>query len=467
MPLDSFVDLDELVLECRTVNAKGYVAEAVASYRAGAFRACIVMTWITVVYDIIDKLRELDLAGDNNAHQTITDFDNIVHTADLAAALAFERKLLNVAKDSFSLLSDVEHVALTRLQEDRNRCAHPSFFSPGDVYRPTPELARSHLRSAVEYLLRHPPVQGKAALDRLLIEIRSDYFPSTREEAVKVLRGGPLVRARPALVRNLLIVLLKDLLTGDFAKLQHIRRAAATRALIEMHSEVAESTLSGKINALILGLEDKHLLRGVATIYRVPEIQAFLEENARIKLSNFVTSADEVAVVAMFSAVLQIGFLRAQVIGRVSGLSRDAVANLGAQTPPLILPELTKRLVELYRSSASFAQANTMATSISNVAKQFDAGTAELALRSAANTQVRYSSGFDTVLHAVKTSGSLSPAQFNGIITELQLEEEYAHVLFPADAQTASQGPFETNPVADSLDSAVALTAETGGTSPL
>ena len=86
--------------------------------------------------DVIEKLRELDLTRDKNAHQTIARFDNILATEDLSVALAFERNLLDLAKDTFALLSDVEHAALARLQEDRNRCAPPTFFSPGDVVQP-------------------------------------------------------------------------------------------------------------------------------------------------------------------------------------------------------------------------------------------------------------------------------------------------------------------------------------------
>src|SRR3712207_8471465 len=47
-----------LVLRCRSEQARQYIAEAVACYRAGAVRACIVATWVAVVYDFVHKLRE-------------------------------------------------------------------------------------------------------------------------------------------------------------------------------------------------------------------------------------------------------------------------------------------------------------------------------------------------------------------------------------------------------------------------
>ncbi len=59
------VDIDELVLRCKSKEARYYIAEAVACYKAGAFRACIVMTWIAVVYDFLHKLRQLELVPDH------------------------------------------------------------------------------------------------------------------------------------------------------------------------------------------------------------------------------------------------------------------------------------------------------------------------------------------------------------------------------------------------------------------
>ena len=63
-------DLDELILLCRDEKARAYINEAVSCYRAGAFRASIVVTWISVCYDIIDKLKEISLSGDKEAFAT-------------------------------------------------------------------------------------------------------------------------------------------------------------------------------------------------------------------------------------------------------------------------------------------------------------------------------------------------------------------------------------------------------------
>lgn len=53
---DKLSDLDELVLRCRSEGAKGYIQEAVSSYKVGAYRVCIVAIWTAVVFDLLIKL---------------------------------------------------------------------------------------------------------------------------------------------------------------------------------------------------------------------------------------------------------------------------------------------------------------------------------------------------------------------------------------------------------------------------
>lgn len=159
-------DLDELVLRCRDERAKEYIGEAVACYRAGAYRA-IISTWIAVAFDIIDKIRELYFGGDKAAEELTERFDAITRDNDLTRALQFERDLLENARDKFELISSQEFSDLERLQQDRHRCAHPSRTASMEVFTPSPELARAHIRSAIDHLLQHEPAQGKAAFDRI------------------------------------------------------------------------------------------------------------------------------------------------------------------------------------------------------------------------------------------------------------------------------------------------------------
>jgi hypothetical protein len=255
-------DLEELVLRCRNQGAKTYIGEAVGSYRAGSYRAAIVATWIAVAFDIIDKLRELSFSGDKAAERLVEEFEAIRKAHDLTRALAFERKLLDVARDKFELISPIEHQDLSRIQEDRHRCAHPSLISDSEIFSPSAELARLHIRSAVEILLMNEPAQGRAALDGLMKEISSPYFPDTEGDALKVLEKSPLKRARPSLARNFIVVIVKTMLAENEIK-QQWRFSAALAACKALHTDVWRSTLGADLTRLFRQLvEPQQLLQG-------------------------------------------------------------------------------------------------------------------------------------------------------------------------------------------------------------
>lgn len=205
-------DLDELVLLCRSPRARAHIGEAVRSYKAAAYRSAIIMTWIAVVHDIVDKLRELSLHGDAAATEAVESHDKFHRANDLAASLKFERNLLTVAKDKFELISESEFTDLERIQTDRHRCAHPSLSMEGEPFSPSAEAARAHIRAAIDHVLRQEPAQGRYALDMLMKQLNGDYFPPEREQAYAILSHGPLVRGREALVRSCMVVLLKALL---------------------------------------------------------------------------------------------------------------------------------------------------------------------------------------------------------------------------------------------------------------
>lgn len=200
MPQEGLSDLDELVIRCRSVAARTYITEAVACYKAGAYRAAIVATWIAASFDFLAKLRELEMTGDANAKKKLEDFESARASGNIKASLEFERTLIDSAREQFELLSPIEAMDIERLFEDRNRCAHPSMSSAYEPYDPSAELARAHIRNVVIHLLQQAPVQGKAALDRIVTDITSDYFPVNSKQAVEFFKNGPLVRARQPLV---------------------------------------------------------------------------------------------------------------------------------------------------------------------------------------------------------------------------------------------------------------------------
>ena len=185
----SLADLDELILTCRNEEARGYVAEAAACYRAGAYRACIVSTWIAVVFDLISKIRELALSGDKEAQIIVADLSRwqpMIEKGDLGAikkSLDLERSIIEIANDKFSFFEGMQVQDLQRLHDDRNRCAHPTYQGTERPYAPSAELARTHLVDAVRHVLSQAPVQGKFATAQIIKLVESAYFPTDVETA--------------------------------------------------------------------------------------------------------------------------------------------------------------------------------------------------------------------------------------------------------------------------------------------
>lgn len=286
----SLADLDELALHCRDVHARSYIAEAVACYKAGAFRACVVATWTAVVFDLLGKLRDLELAGSSGAKTLLEKFDRDRIDGNIQSSLAFEREILGVAKDQFALFSLVEYDDLIRLREDRHRCAHPSMQSSGEPFEATAELARYHVRNAISHLLAQPPVQGKIALDRIWSDIRSEYFPVDPKDATEALRSGPLGRARPALVRSVVIGLTKVLLveTEEREDVARRRLFAALLAVVGLHRETAESVLRDDLPKILDRVEDQDLRRAIEYVHRIPNGWDALTESVRMKLRQYV-----------------------------------------------------------------------------------------------------------------------------------------------------------------------------------
>lgn len=358
---ERLLDLDELVLRCRSEQAKNYISEAVACYRAGAFRSCIVATWVAVVFDIIYKLDELALAGDKNAEKRRIEFDDLRKRSDIANSLRFERQVLDMAKDEFELISPLEYDDLQRLMADRNRCAHPSMNGYDEIYRPTAELARYHLRNTVTHLLQHQPIQGKAALDRLEREVNSLYFPVTAEDALQYFRHGPLARPREALVRNFIILLLKVLLREPLDSSSKKRRAAALNALRVMHRNISENTLAEKSSDTIRSTEDAQFVNVVTFLSLIPDTWQFFTDDVRRKVEGFIDNLDIKASPSTFIWFLDYEPMKGKVVQRVEKLTEDEIVVLIDINPRR---EYVVPAIKIYSDAKSFNHANKLAKQI-------------------------------------------------------------------------------------------------------
>ncbi|MEA2585693.1 MAG: hypothetical protein QOF33_3778 [Thermomicrobiales bacterium] len=403
-------DLDELALRCRDERARSYIAEAVTCYKAGAFRSCVVSTWIAVVYDLLQKLRELELAGSGEAKQILEAFERhrVNHNTD--GLLDFERNILAMAKEIFELISPEEYDELVRLRDDRNRCAHPSLQSTAEPYAPTAELARYHLRNAVVNLLAQPPVQGQFAAERIWRQIRSEYFPTDVDEAIEDMATGPLARARPTLVRSIVVGLTKSLLMDERSTQERRRQFTALRAVLHMHRETGESVLRADLPRIFDHLEDDAFARVVKFVRRIPFGWDVLTEPNRTKVKQYVASCSVEEAASVIPAALRVPPLAETARTRLEDLPDYAISKLLSGTPDHLAVEIAiRRFVE----SRSFKEARSRGgTLLVAATPHLNNDQIERVLAAfVSNSQIRYATGMPVLLAKVlEQSQPLTPA---------------------------------------------------------
>lgn len=286
---ETFIDLDELIVRCKDKLVRKFIQEAVACYRAGAFRSCVVATWNAVVFDFLHKLRQLEQIGNDEASKLLKDFESRSVNADVRKLWEFEKSIPELALKKFEFISPLEKADITRLFEDRSRCAHPSMTSLEELFEATAELARYHLRSAVIHLLQYPPVQGRAARERIFQDIKSEYFPTNTELALKYFQKGPLARARFTLVKDIVTGLTVSLLTDESLEEDEGERLfSALNAISLMYTQETGEILNDKLSNIILDkVADRNWNKVIIYLQRVTAWEK-LTEPCQLKAKTFI-----------------------------------------------------------------------------------------------------------------------------------------------------------------------------------
>lgn len=428
------VDLDELISQCPDPRSREYIRESVQCYKAGAYRSAVVSCWIAVAFDLVDKIREIAASGDAMAQQTISTFDQARRDGNVGAALAFEKDVLTVARDKFEFISHIEYIDLKRLVDDRNRCAHPSLVSDTEVFAASPELARLHIVNAVRYVLSHPAAQGKRALDRLCVELDSNFFPTKRKDLVVFLRAGPLARPRESLLRNYLSILLKRLLKdADVTFERKSKTANALFAIAEMHPEPWKRHVRDLLAEQIPALQDDAQLAKAADFIGTTsgaELWEYVGEAGRVRLTTFVENlpADFMEGLADLLKAEALPLYAAALLRAKRATAAELFDTPWFDTPTPVID----RLLLLYQNVHSFASANEFAGRLrfslidsEQPQKHFD----RLVQIAVNNDQVRRSNQFPILLKEFVDHKSINSEYVTQALRDSGLEEVLDHFI--------------------------------------
>ncbi|MDM7956481.1 hypothetical protein [Blastomonas sp.] len=410
---------EEMIARCVDDEAKVHIREAVRCYEAGAYRAAIVSTYISVCFDLIAKLRSLSSGGDGYARTMIALLDNFQqqlgsgNQAAIKGLLEFERELLEAFRDKFDFFGSQEFEELSRLRADRNRCAHPSFTHDTLPYAPPAELARLHLRSALTYVLSQPPRQGKAAIASLRATVTSPYFPTNSEEVVERLRGAEIGTARAPLVKAFIDDLMHGWPSPGHMYHKHSNVLPAMEATLELDRPVALPRLIIAIQKLAKsGDADAVLFAGAAAL-RVQEAAEQLDDAARTVLKVWLTEEKSPNKGKAVKRALQIGWWRDRAIDALESLTAD---QLGAVVDPPA--EMVTKAAQLYTTARNWESANMLATKLAlPLADRFSLADIELVLKATqAGADLPGSHGFREFIDVLYDKNAISEEDLEALL---------------------------------------------------
>jgi len=396
-------DLDSLCLSVRDGESQRLIYEAVTAYRGGASRSAIMSTWIAVAYDIISKARELAAQGEIAPRTFVDELDSAIASSDIPRRQNIERQLLTTANDTLQLLAPHEFVALRRLYDDRHLCAHPAFVADDELFQPTPELVRTHIIHALQYLLIHAPLQGKSAVARFEADVLSSSFPTSSQDIGAYVRSKYLDRAKDVLVSNL----IKGLLTAPFgverAKFtgkerqlaQTLREIAAAKMAI--YDQIVPTFIARRFDAVT----DDVLLKICALLEADTRIWAWISEPARIRIKTLLEASAlaDLKASGAFDA-FAIPELASVLMARFDAFDEDAQVSIISENPRR---EFVGRAIELYGGAGGWRHAEMLGRAlIVRLAPFLSADDIRQVLEAViGNGQIRGASGTPTILETV------------------------------------------------------------------
>jgi hypothetical protein len=325
--VENLSDIEALALRCRSDESKSYIAEAIRCYRASAYRAAIVNTWIAIVFDLVDKVRELALSGDVVAKDLETKYETYIaqieqgNAQGIKSALEFERNILDLCKEKLQFFDSHQFVDLVRLREDRHRCAHPSFQRAGVPYKPSAEQARLHIRNAIVHVLSQPPVQGKAALAELKTLVSSAYFPDEKDKAISQLQTSALRNASDALVRGFVDQLIFGFVNDQDPLFYKPQAIAALNAAYELYPAIVEERLAKQLNKAIRDVPDHRVPGAACLVAFVSPAWGVAEQVSRDKIAEFVTDGPVDDVLGALGPLSKFDDLKLAIEARINSFS--------------------------------------------------------------------------------------------------------------------------------------------------
>ena len=281
------------------------------------------------------------------------------------------------------------------------------------------------MHAAVSHMLQHPPAQGKYALDRLMRDVESEYFPTRPEQAVIAFSSGPLRKPRASLVRNFVITLAKRLIKENSQGKPRLRVAASLRAVATLHPIQYNEALSQTLSKMLRAIDDAHLSNATDMLVRMDSSWQHVEPDMQQRLRRYVEQLPEERMGSIHS-LLAYAPLAAAAESRV-GMASGTELMKAVNPWDSLHPKLADRLVDLYLRSGSFDEANELANRMSMCASDLSADHVRKVLVGAQeNDQILYSFRLGPLIGELRSHRKITEIEFDQLLHANGLSK-YAH----------------------------------------
>lgn len=292
-------DLDELVLRCRDAQSRELIAEAIAAYHAGAYRAAVVTTWLAVYFDLAAKFRSLAIAGHSEARDWVAEHERYMNGYNperpetATKLLKIEREILDTAvSPTYEVISHAELADIKRIRTDRNRCAHPTMQNTEERFQPSAELVRSHIRNAITHVLVRPPLQGRLAVERYLNLCADPGFPLATEEALEEVKRVGFIRFSESNLGKLLSDLLNAIFDPSLSASSRTQRFSGIEALRTLFGDDFDVSFPTILNDHIRRFDGEQWAILAGLLQRAPWTWDYLDTIARNRTALAIADAD-------------------------------------------------------------------------------------------------------------------------------------------------------------------------------
>lgn len=172
----SFDDLRQRIYDHRT---RKYFDEVYRSYANKCYRSSMVMLWSVIVCDLLFKLQDLnEIYSDDVAREILIEIEKKRSANPYSSQ--WEKELIELVFKKTQLLDTASKHILDSIMQTRHLSAHPVINEDNKLYEPNADMAKSNIRSCVEFLFSKPPFLSQKILDTLLNDLEEikDIFPT-------------------------------------------------------------------------------------------------------------------------------------------------------------------------------------------------------------------------------------------------------------------------------------------------